>query len=231
MVCGCLISTARWTYGLFSNFPFGGLHSWGILLIIPLELQGKRHQPFSMAQPKKNLCLGLCGVRSPHHASPIRNMRFWKPPSGRPSFSKVLLEHLVVLYPQYAENTVFLIFADGFHDSDHFIGYSFGISKNKISTVFYGTAFSKRPQCPFPRRQAGLCKKAAGNRCCWLAEAKAFEERDCRHLPRHVTQKKTSWKKTLCRKSTGQCAQPWKERLCHRKRLILFSLKFQGNNQ
>ena len=94
----------------FSNFPFGGLHSWGILLIIPLELQRKRHQPFSMAQPKKILCLGLCGVRSPHHASPIRNTRFGKPPSGGPSFSKALSEHLVVLYLQYAENTVFLIF-------------------------------------------------------------------------------------------------------------------------
>ena len=35
----------------FSYFPLGGLHGWGILLVIPLELQGKRHQPFSMAQP------------------------------------------------------------------------------------------------------------------------------------------------------------------------------------
>ena len=112
-------------------------------MIIPLELQGKRHQPFSMAQPKKILCLGLCGARSSHHASPIRNTRFGKPPSGGPSFSKVLLEHLVVLYPQYAENTVFLIFADGFHDSDHFIGYSFGISRNQASTISYDTPFKK----------------------------------------------------------------------------------------
>ena len=41
----------RWKYSLFSSFPLGGLHGWGILLVIPLELQGKRHQPFSMAQP------------------------------------------------------------------------------------------------------------------------------------------------------------------------------------
>ena len=32
-------------------------------------------------------------------------------------------------------------FADGLHDWRHFIGYSFGISRNNVSTVFYGTAF------------------------------------------------------------------------------------------
>ena len=51
IVCSCFISTARWTYGLFSSFPLGGVHGWGILLVIPLLLQGKRHQPFSMTQP------------------------------------------------------------------------------------------------------------------------------------------------------------------------------------
>ena len=34
-------------------FPLGGLHGRGILLFIPLELQEKRHQPFSRTQPKK----------------------------------------------------------------------------------------------------------------------------------------------------------------------------------
>ena len=37
---------------IFSNFSAGGLHDWGSLLIILLEFQGKRHQPFSMMQPK-----------------------------------------------------------------------------------------------------------------------------------------------------------------------------------
>ena len=37
-------------YGLFSGFLIGGIHDYGILLVIPLELQGKKHQPFSMAQ-------------------------------------------------------------------------------------------------------------------------------------------------------------------------------------
>ena len=35
----------------FSGFPLGGIHGWGILPVIPLELQGKKHQPFSITQP------------------------------------------------------------------------------------------------------------------------------------------------------------------------------------
>ena len=34
-----------------SGVPLGGIHSQGLWLVIPLELQGKKHQPFSMAQP------------------------------------------------------------------------------------------------------------------------------------------------------------------------------------
>ncbi len=33
------------------DFPFGGIHSQGILLVIPLKLQEKKHQPFSRTQP------------------------------------------------------------------------------------------------------------------------------------------------------------------------------------
>ena len=35
----------------FSSFPINGIHSQGILLFLPLEFQGKKHQPFSMTQP------------------------------------------------------------------------------------------------------------------------------------------------------------------------------------
>ena len=35
----------------FSIFSLGGIHSQGILPVIPLELQGKKHQPFSRTQP------------------------------------------------------------------------------------------------------------------------------------------------------------------------------------
>ena len=35
----------------FSGFPLGGSYGQGILSVIPLELQGKKHQPFSITQP------------------------------------------------------------------------------------------------------------------------------------------------------------------------------------
>ncbi len=49
---------------------------------------------------------------------------------------------MVVLFPQYAENRGFLsIFsADRLHDWGDFIRYSFKISRNKGSTIFYDTA-------------------------------------------------------------------------------------------
>ena len=34
-------------YMLFCQFSAGGLHDWGILLVISLEFQGKKHQSFS----------------------------------------------------------------------------------------------------------------------------------------------------------------------------------------
>ena len=39
------------TYSLFSRFPLGGNHGQDILPVIPLEFQGKKHQPFSITQP------------------------------------------------------------------------------------------------------------------------------------------------------------------------------------
>jgi len=44
-----------WQYAekhmLFLQFSAGGLHGWGILLVISLEFQEIKHQPFFMAQP------------------------------------------------------------------------------------------------------------------------------------------------------------------------------------
>ncbi|WP_337431481.1 hypothetical protein [Bilophila sp.] len=37
--------------GFFSSFPLGWIHSRGVFLVIHLEFQGKKHQPFSGAQP------------------------------------------------------------------------------------------------------------------------------------------------------------------------------------
>ena len=39
-------------YMLFLQFSAGGLHDWGILLVIHLEFQEIKHQPFSMTQPE-----------------------------------------------------------------------------------------------------------------------------------------------------------------------------------
>ena len=40
----------------FSPGSLGGIHSQGILPVIPLELQGKKHQPFSRTQPFQFPC-------------------------------------------------------------------------------------------------------------------------------------------------------------------------------
>ena len=40
----------------FFSFPFGGIHNQGILPVIPLELQEKKHQPFF------RLCLHLHNI-------------------------------------------------------------------------------------------------------------------------------------------------------------------------
>ena len=70
IVRGCFISTVRWKYSLFSSFPFGGLHGWGVLLVIPLERHRKRHQPFPVTQP---FFMGFSLLR-------IRSIRNKKPP-------------------------------------------------------------------------------------------------------------------------------------------------------
>ena len=45
--------------GFFSSFPLGGNHGQGIFSVIPLELQGKKHQSFSTTQPSGNGCPAL----------------------------------------------------------------------------------------------------------------------------------------------------------------------------
>ena len=45
------------TTTFFSGSPLGGIHAWGILLVIPLAFQGIKHQPFSMTQPTRTLFL------------------------------------------------------------------------------------------------------------------------------------------------------------------------------
>ena len=44
--CNSFTSTVWWEYGLFLQLFAGGLHAWVRLLVIPLEFQKTRHQPF-----------------------------------------------------------------------------------------------------------------------------------------------------------------------------------------
>jgi len=63
--------TMLWKYSLFSSFPIGGIHSQGILLVMPLELQGKSTNHFlwhSLKRPKR-----LNGFRSGVLAVPCDN--------------------------------------------------------------------------------------------------------------------------------------------------------------
>ena len=50
-------------YMLFLQFSAGGLHDWGILLVIPLEFQEIKHQPLPMAQPRKGRRAVPGGIR------------------------------------------------------------------------------------------------------------------------------------------------------------------------
>ena len=44
-------STIFYDTAIFFQFSADGLHDWGVLLVISLESQEIRQQPFSMAQP------------------------------------------------------------------------------------------------------------------------------------------------------------------------------------
>ena len=81
--------------------------------------------------------------------------------SGRPHFKNTAQAHPSAFSEDpvrayayfYPSNTlkiyIFLHFsADELYSWDILLGYSFGISSNKASTAFYGTAFPKRPQAP-----------------------------------------------------------------------------------
>ena len=55
IVHGCFCFSNILKIYTFSKFSTGRLCDWGILLVISLEFQGKKHQPFSMVQPPKLL--------------------------------------------------------------------------------------------------------------------------------------------------------------------------------
>ena len=99
----------------FSNFSADGLHNWSILLVIPLEFQERKHQPFLMTQPL-----------------------FFEIPNK----TKSLLWNVIVSSPQYGEKTAFFLqfFRWRTLRLRYFIGYPFGTSRNAASSISYDTA-------------------------------------------------------------------------------------------
>ena len=127
-------------YMLFLQFSAGGLHDWGILLVIPLEFQEIKHQPFSMTQPpfsagephgRDNLFLGGKSLTSgPHRVAGSANRYF----------SRGLLTrgpHSVAAERHYGYLIVIL---------------------RKISTDYYGGIFWKRP-LPLPGVSARIVRE------------------------------------------------------------------------
>ena len=94
----------------FSNFSADGLHNWSILLVIPLEFQERKHQPFLMTQPL-----------------------FFEIPNK----TKSLLWNVIVSSPQYGEKTAFFLqfFRWRTLRLRYFIGYPFGASRNAALSI------------------------------------------------------------------------------------------------
>ena len=120
-----------------SSFPVVGIHSWGILLVIPLGLQGKKHRPFFMVQPKIK-----------YQPFPIVQPRIKAegPVRGRGCFiSTVQWEHTVfsslVPFMDFMAEAFCWLFLWASRKKASTIFY--GIAKNKASTVSYRTAKDK----------------------------------------------------------------------------------------
>ena len=125
----------------FSAFPLGGIHGQGILPVTPLEFQGKKHQPFSITQPSKKQNESVMKPTKDEKALLYHLIGY---DIAGIAFVKLLAlsYHVVVLSPQYGENTEFFshFLRRWMPCLGHFAGYSFGISRNKTSAISYDTA-------------------------------------------------------------------------------------------
>ena len=99
----------------FSNFPLTDSIIEASYLVIPLEFQERKHQPFLMTQPL-----------------------FFEIPNK----TKSLLWNVIVSSPQYGEKTAFFLqfFRWLTLRLRYFIGYPFGTSRNAASSISYDTA-------------------------------------------------------------------------------------------
>ena len=101
---------------------------------------------------------------------------------------------MTVLSPQYGENTGIFpsVSVDGIHSWAILLAIPLEFQEIKYRPFSMARPSLKGRNVHFPGGKQGSAKRPQGTVAAGLPEAKAFEERDRRHLPRHVTQKKTS---------------------------------------
>ena len=126
----------------FSNFSADGLHDGRTLLVIPLEFQEIKHQPFPMAQPNEKGAVSSPYCGSETNASPKKQ-------------GSVIVRGCFISTARWTYG-LFLQFS---HRRTswlrHFIGYPLGTSKKKVSTIFMAQPKTKDVSCRIPRREAG----------------------------------------------------------------------------
>ena len=127
--------------GFFSNLSAGGLHDWGVL-VIPLEFQEIKHQPFPMAQPNEKGAVPSPYCGSETNASP-KKTRF------RHSAWLFHLHSTVDIRP----------FSPVFSSADFMAETFYWLSpwnfKEKGINHFYGTAKNKRCLLPHSSARGG----------------------------------------------------------------------------
>ena len=126
----------------FSSFSADGLHDGRTLLVIPLEFQEIKHQPFPMAQPNEKGAVSSPYCGSETNASPKKQ-------------GSVIVRGCFISTARWTYG-LFLQFS---HRRTswlrHFIGYPLGTSKKKVSTIFMAQPKTKDVSCRIPRREAG----------------------------------------------------------------------------
>ncbi|WP_302552740.1 hypothetical protein, partial [uncultured Bilophila sp.] len=109
---------------------------------IPLEFQEIKHQPFPMAQPNEKGAVSSPYCGSETNASPKKQ-------------GSVIVRGCFISTARWTYG-LFLQFS---HRRTswlrHFIGYSLGTSKKKVSTIFMAQPKTKDVSCRIPRREAG----------------------------------------------------------------------------
>ena len=127
--------------GFFSNLSASGLHDWGVL-VIPLEFQEIKHQPFPMAQPNEKGAVSSPYCGSETNASPKKQ-------------GSVIVRGCFISTARWTYGLFLQLSHRRTSWLRHFIGYPLGTSKKKVSTIFMAQPKTKDVSCRIPRREAG----------------------------------------------------------------------------